>query len=100
MHQNHRDFGRGERLKQYVIELFDLVDITPPATTEQAIDLKPVFDAHIHTPDLKGRVSSGPQTPNAKINYLGTCHGRWYPGMTNSIEKNGVLAPQIRGQAC
>jgi hypothetical protein len=38
MYQNHREFGRGERLTQYAIELFDLVDITPAATAEKTID--------------------------------------------------------------
>jgi hypothetical protein len=38
MYQNHRDFGRGERLTQYAIELFDLVDITPAVTAEKTID--------------------------------------------------------------
>jgi len=38
MYQNHRESGRGERLTQYAIELFDLVDITPATTAEKTID--------------------------------------------------------------
>ncbi|MBT3632237.1 MAG: hypothetical protein HOD43_02300 [Candidatus Marinimicrobia bacterium] len=38
MHQNHREFGHGERLTQYAIEIFDLVDITPVATAEKTIN--------------------------------------------------------------
>lgn len=38
MYQNHREFGHGERLTQYAIEIFDLVDITPAATAEKTIN--------------------------------------------------------------
>ncbi|MBT3253978.1 MAG: hypothetical protein HOJ19_08065 [Candidatus Marinimicrobia bacterium] len=38
MHQNHRNFGHGERLIQHAIEVFDLVDITPTAMAEKTVD--------------------------------------------------------------
>jgi len=38
MHQNHREFGRRERLTQYAIDLFDLVDITPAVAAGKHID--------------------------------------------------------------
>ena len=102
MYQNHRDFGRGERLTQYAIELFDLVDISSTETAEQTIDLKPVFEDFINPPVFKGGVNDGSQGLTGKINYPGieSHHGRWHAGVNNSIEKNRVLALQTRGQAC
>ena len=37
-HQNHREFGRRERLIKHAIEIFDLVDITPAAMAGKVID--------------------------------------------------------------
>ncbi len=34
MYHNHKEIGRGERITQYAIELFDLVDITPDTKSE------------------------------------------------------------------
>ena len=38
MHQSHREFESGERLIQYAIEIFDLVDVAPAAKTRKRID--------------------------------------------------------------
>ncbi|MBT4035712.1 MAG: hypothetical protein HOB84_13240 [Candidatus Marinimicrobia bacterium] len=38
LHQNHRNFGRGERLIQHAIEVFDLVDIAPATVAEKTVD--------------------------------------------------------------
>ncbi len=40
MYQNHRNFGRGERLVQHAIEMFDLVDITPATTVGKTVEHK------------------------------------------------------------
>ena len=37
-HQNHREFGRRERLIKHTIEIFDLVDITPAAMAGKVVD--------------------------------------------------------------
>jgi len=37
MYQSQRRFGRAERLTQYAIEIFDLVDIVPAAGAERSI---------------------------------------------------------------
>ena len=38
LHQNHQNFGRGERLIQHAIDVFDLVDITPAALAEETVN--------------------------------------------------------------
>ncbi len=37
MQQNHRKFERAERLIQYAIEVFDLVEIVPATSTGRSI---------------------------------------------------------------
>ena len=56
MHQRHREFGRGERLIQHAIELFDLVDIPPAATAKNRYN--PGREGHINTPILQGDAGS------------------------------------------
>lgn len=56
MHQRHREFGRGERLIQHAIEIFDLVDIPPAATARNRYNSG--REGHHNAPALQGDASS------------------------------------------
>ena len=54
MRKHHRKYGRKERLIRYAIEIFDLVEMDPAATTEQpGIEFKSRSVKNIKTPVLK-----------------------------------------------
>ncbi len=102
MHQNHRENGHGERIVQYAIELFDLVDITPAVRMEEPVAPKRGANGFIRVPILRAGLNGGHQGLDGKINHpgIGSHHGQWYAGANNNMEQKRVLALQSRGQAC
>ncbi len=68
MHQNRRNFGRGERLTQHAIEVFDLVDITPATMVEKTVDHE------FLQPDALATVARYSETQSTNL-YVDVTHG-------------------------